>query len=85
VPCLDAPVHRQQQSAERQQHPYGEIGHAADALDLPLRLLEVRFRLDHTVAGIEASISGLSISATFARRKGKEARRNRRPSPRSTV
>ena len=37
------------------------------------------------VAGIEASISALSISATVVRRKGKEAARNRRPSPRSTV
>ena len=48
------------------------------ALDLALRPLEVRFRLNHADAVIEASISEMSISVTFVRRKGKEATRTRR-------
>jgi hypothetical protein len=36
----------------------------------------VRSPLDPTLAGIEPSISGLSISATFVRRRGKEATRD---------
>jgi hypothetical protein len=40
---------------------------------------------DHAGAGIQASVAGVSISATFVRRTGKEATQSRRPSPRSTV